>query len=97
VKIDPAATDGSTIGSTTDRKVRPARAPRSAEASSRLAGSSSSAVWIGRIMYGSQRYVSVSTAAVSPNPGPLSPNGFSIQSASPPSERISRHAYTLTR
>lgn len=85
------------MGRTTETNVRHVLAPRSAEACSRFSGSWTSAVWIGSTMYGSQRYVSTSTVAVRPYPGPLRPNGRSAQSSGPPSERISRHAYTFTR
>ena len=42
MKIDPATMAGNTSGSTTDRNVRPADAPRSPDASSSESGTRSS-------------------------------------------------------
>ena len=50
VKIDPATIPGSASGKTTVRKVWPRLAPRSAEASSIVLGTRSSATCMGRIM-----------------------------------------------
>ncbi len=66
MKIDPATSAGKINGSTTERNVRPAGAPRSAEASSSESGSRSSPAYTGRIMNGSHRYASVSVTATSP-------------------------------
>ena len=55
VKMDPATMPGSTMGSTTVRKVNQEPAPRSAEASSRESGTRSREPYTGRIMKGSQR------------------------------------------
>jgi hypothetical protein len=57
VKIDPATTPGNASGRSTLRKLCHGRAPRSAEASSSLAGTRSIAACIGRIMNGSHAYV----------------------------------------
>jgi hypothetical protein len=50
VKIDPAMSDGTIMGSTTDRMVLPGLAPRSADASSRESGSRSKPAYNGSTM-----------------------------------------------
>ena len=64
VKIEPATTAGSASGRMTRRNVHKAAAPRSAEASRSEGGMRSSPATMGRIMYGSQRYVKTSRADI---------------------------------
>ena len=64
VKMEPATRPGSASGSTTLRRVRPSRAPRSLDASMNESGIRSSAVYTGMIMNGSQMYENTSHIAV---------------------------------
>jgi hypothetical protein len=54
VKIEPATTPGKASGHSTVVNVLKGRAPKSAEARSKLAGTRSMAAWMGKTMKGSQ-------------------------------------------
>ena len=73
MKIDPAASAGNTMGSTTDRSVRPDPAPRSELASNSDCGTRSKPANTGITMYGNHMYASVMTVAVRPYPGVCPP------------------------
>src|ERR1043165_6487152 len=90
--MDPATTPGNASGRMTFRNVSAGFAPKSLEASIKDFGTRSSAVWIGKIIYGSQIYTKTRNTPVIETASEGPPNNFELKYQFSRPSRCSRRA-----